>query len=149
MRRQSINAVGRISREQQEETLEEHETKLSDFFKTQRKGRIAGWQQIQNRNAFKEIYEELDCSLGCGSYGEVKMCRHRISGVICAVKIVSKKFLANIGACAMENMRQELITLQTVDHQYCTRILQLLESEFNIYIVMEYIARGDLQKFII
>ena len=77
------------------------------------------------------------------------MCRHRISGVICAVKIVSKKFLARTGASAIENMRQELITLQTVDHQYCTRILQLLESEFNIYIVMEYIARGDLQKFII
>ena len=36
VQRQSVNSMGKISKEQQEETLEEHETKLSDFFKTQR-----------------------------------------------------------------------------------------------------------------
>ena len=77
------------------------------------------------------------------------MCRHKISGVICAVKIVSKEFLKKLGASAIENMRKELITIQSIDHQYCSRVLQLLESEFNIYIVMEYIERGDLQNFII
>ena len=46
-------------------------------------------------------------------------------------------------------MKDELAMLETVDHQHCTRIMQLLEDEAHIYIVMEHLQMGDLKNFIV
>ena len=43
-------------------------------------------------------------------------------------------------------MRSELETMEASDHPNITEILQLLESDTNIFIVMEFVPGGDLRK---
>ena len=65
----------------------------------------------------------LNRNLGCGNFGEVEKCVHIATQVVCAVKIIKKNYLNGKGELAKKAMRQELITLQEVDHHHCARVM--------------------------
>ena len=41
-------------------------------------------------------------------------------------------------------MRNELEVLEKTDHPHITRVFELLEDQFNFYVVMEFLEGGDL-----
>ena len=84
---------------------------MDKYFDGQPADRISGWNRIQNYKEFTSLYQNLEISLGAGNFGAVKLCYHRNTGVLCAVKIISKSYLEQEGEENQENMRQELITL--------------------------------------
>ncbi len=47
----------------------------------------------------------------------------------------------------MNLMRQELAVSEQLEHPHIVRVLDLIEDDYNIYIVMEYINGGHLLDF--
>ena len=45
-----------------------------------------------------------------------------------------------------ENVKSEIETLEEIDHHCIVRTLQLLETTEHLYVVMELIPNGDLEK---
>jgi calcium-dependent protein kinase len=70
---------------------------------------------------------------------------HKKAGdeVVCALKIISKKKLAEneIYEKLIEN---ELNVLATANHPNIMRVYELLQDDFNYYIVTEFLEGGEL-----
>ncbi|CAG9335365.1 unnamed protein product [Blepharisma stoltei] len=93
---------------------------------------------------FKQLYM-LGNLIGKGSFGEVRRCTHRLSGLLRAAKIYRK-----LGSESEENqegsMAQETEILKLLDHPNIIRIYDFFEDDENYYLVMEYCEGGELFK---
>ena len=78
----------------------------------------------------------------------MKFARHIESGVPCAIKVVKKTYLQAKDKDGLYEklMRCELEILKRTDHANITKIIELLQSKDEYYIVMEYVSGGDLFK---
>lgn len=64
-----------------------------------------------------------------------------------AIKIIHKELLAGQPVFA-QLLRQELEVLESLDHPHVVRVLELLESESDYFVVMELIPDGNLLDFL-
>jgi serine/threonine protein kinase len=98
----------------------------------------------------EDISQLYQCGkeLGKGTFGEVRECRHRETGVQCAVKIVQKHKI-NTHQVLLDLLASELDVLSKTDHPNITAIRELIEDENNFYIVSELVNGGELYGKII
>ncbi|KAJ1921750.1 serine/threonine protein kinase [Mycoemilia scoparia] len=81
--------------------------------------------------------------IGEGQYGKVFKAMHRRTGVIVAVKIVSKKSKT---AHELDTYREEMRLLQPLQHQHIIRLIEYFETDDYIYIVTEF-CKCDLAVY--
>jgi serine/threonine protein kinase len=86
--------------------------------------------------------------LGKGSFGEVRQCTNKITGMKMAIKIVTKNSIAQ-HQVLIDLMESELDVLSKTDHPGIVRVLELLEDDINFYIVSELVNNGELYDYII
>jgi serine/threonine protein kinase len=86
--------------------------------------------------------------LGKGSFGEVRECTNKITGMKIAMKIVTKNSIAQ-HQVLIDLMESELDVLSKTDHPGIVRVLELLEDDINFYIVSELVNNGELYDYII
>ena len=65
-----------------------------------------------------------------------------------AIKIIKKQKLRQ-NEVYMDLMRNELEVLEKTDHPHLTRVFELLEDSKHFYVVMEYMADGNLLDSIV
>ncbi|EXF81500.1 hypothetical protein CFIO01_10323 [Colletotrichum fioriniae PJ7] len=111
----------------------------------------------------------LGRTLGKGSSARVRLCKHRLSGELAAVKIVPKKtaYLIQAGSLAELHdyddslpekingemrvplsIEREVAILKLVDHPNVMKVYDIWENRSEIYLVLEYVEQGDLFDYI-
>ena len=84
--------------------------------------------------------------LGRGSYGEVILMKDKVNNELVAMKIISKERI--IDKRAMDRLKNEINIQKHLIHENIVRILSHVETNKNIYIIMEYANKGNLFQFI-
>jgi calcium-dependent protein kinase len=95
----------------------------------------------ENQGNFQNVYR-LGKLLGTGSFGEVRVCTHRVLEVKRAVKIIRKDMVRSVKHRHLLN--NEIKILKTLDHPNIIRIHEFFEDLRRLYIVMEYVKGREL-----
>ncbi|XP_076413756.1 putative sperm motility kinase W [Peromyscus maniculatus bairdii] len=78
-------------------------------------------------------------SLGCGSFGEVKLACHLPTHTRVAVKVLEK----NTNSVA--DISTEVNILQSLEHRNIVRFFHMIDTLSTTYVIMEYVAGEDLE----
>jgi calcium-dependent protein kinase len=84
--------------------------------------------------------------LGSGSYGEVRICAHRITGSQRAVKILRKSNMDEEEKIMLFN---EINNLKELDHPNIVKMYEFFEDKKRYYIITEICKGGELFEEII
>ncbi|XP_052610684.1 putative sperm motility kinase W [Peromyscus californicus insignis] len=79
-------------------------------------------------------------SLGCGSFGEVKLACHLPTHTRVAVKVLEK----NTNSVA--DISTEVNILQSLEHRNIVRFFDMIDTLSTTYVIMEYVAGEDLES---
>eukprot|EP01065_Artemidia_motanka_P053353 TRINITY_DN9880_c1_g3_i1.p1 TRINITY_DN9880_c1_g3~~TRINITY_DN9880_c1_g3_i1.p1 ORF type:complete len:489 (+),score=182.99 TRINITY_DN9880_c1_g3_i1:56-1468(+) len=85
---------------------------------------------------------QLGDTLGEGNYGKVKLAQHIETGQRFAVKIVQKSKLREEGL--EEQMKREITVQKMLIHKHVVRLFEVMQTDNNIYLVLELITGGEL-----
>ncbi|KAG6398352.1 hypothetical protein SASPL_139810 [Salvia splendens] len=90
---------------------------------------------------------KLGKTLGIGSFGKVKIAEHALTGHKVAVKILNRKKIKNMDM--EEKVRREIKILRLFMHPHIIRLYEVVETNSDIYVVMEYVKSGELFDYIV
>ena len=82
--------------------------------------------------------------LGKGSFGQVRRGEHIETGESVAMKILEKSRLKKPED--VERVKREIDILMKVYHPNVVQLYEVIESDTQVFLVMEYISNGNLQK---
>uniref|UniRef100_A0A8C6Q8F3 non-specific serine/threonine protein kinase n=1 Tax=Nannospalax galili TaxID=1026970 RepID=A0A8C6Q8F3_NANGA len=88
--------------------------------------------------ALNEQYKIMK-TLGHGSFGEVKLAKHLSTRTKVAIKILQKS-RRNV------HSKSEIEIMKDLDHPYIIKLHQVIETTDNTYMILEYVAGGDLMS---
>ncbi|VEU22288.1 DEKNAAC103338 [Brettanomyces naardenensis] len=89
---------------------------------------------------------ELGRKLGKGKFGRVYCVREKASGFVCALKVMSKE---EIVSYKVEKQFVREIEIQAnLRHTNCLRLYGWFYDEKNVYLILEYAAKGELYKML-
>ncbi|OQR84605.1 cAMP-dependent protein kinase catalytic subunit alpha [Achlya hypogyna] len=80
--------------------------------------------------------------LGIGTYGVVKLARHRPSGRAVALKVISKEYIVSMRQ-EKHIIRERFVHLR-LRHPFVTTLYQTLQDDNCLYLVLEYLPGGEL-----
>ncbi|KAF9602448.1 hypothetical protein IFM89_027577 [Coptis chinensis] len=119
---------------------------------------------------------KLGKTLGIGSFGKVKIAEHALTGHKVAIKILNRRKIKNMemeekgtptipqnihvpyGAVKMYTsdfltrmikVRREIKILRLFMHPHIIRLYEVIETQADIYVVMEYVKSGELFDYIV
>ena len=88
-------------------------------------------------------------SLGKGSFGEVFLVKHNVTGIIRALKVIDKN---NIDLKEEPLSEQEILNeiniLKKIDHPNIMKIFEFYSTETTFYLILEFCEGGDLSDFV-
>lgn len=83
--------------------------------------------------------------LGEGSYGKVKLVQEKKTGILYAMKIISKANLLNF--TSIQNVKREIKIHSKLSHPHIIKLHYFFEDEDNVYMVLEYAKNGNSNFF--
>lgn len=86
-------------------------------------------------------------TLGVGSFGKVKLGIHDTTGQKVAIKCFEKSKIKN--KKMEEKIKREIKILKLFRHPHIIRLYEVIETDKEIYIIMEYISGGELFDYIV
>lgn len=109
-----------------------------------------GLESTSRRYAIKsrtdvEKHYEIGRTIGDGNFAVVKECRHCDSNQIYAMKIVDKSKLKG----KEDMMESEILIIRSLSHPNIVSLIEVYETEAEIYLILEYVPGGDLFDAII
>ncbi|XP_052649105.1 serine/threonine-protein kinase DCLK3 isoform X1 [Harpia harpyja] len=112
--------------------------------------RAQGLENTSRRHAIKnrtdvEKHYEIGRTIGDGNFAVVKECRHCDSNQIYAMKIVDKSKLKG----KEDMMESEILIIRSLSHPNIVSLIEVYETEAEIYLILEYVPGGDLFDAII
>ncbi|NWX20640.1 DCLK3 kinase, partial [Aegotheles bennettii] len=99
---------------------------------------------IKNRTDVEKHYE-IGRTIGDGNFAVVKECRRCDSNQIYAMKIVDKSKLKG----KEDMMESEILIIRSLSHPNIVSLIEVYETEAEIYLILEYVPGGDLFDAII
>lgn len=103
-----------------------------------------------NRKGRKRIsifeYEPMDI-IGRGAFGEVRICKHKETEEIVAIKKMKKKEM--IMKNQITHVRAEKELLSNAKNPWIVELKCSFQDHNNLYLVMEYLPGGDLMNLLI
>ncbi|KAI1355841.1 Serine/threonine-protein kinase ATG1 [Xylaria sp. FL0043] len=87
----------------------------------------------------------IGSEIGKGSFAQVYMGKHKVSGAAVAIKSVE---LARLNKKLKENLYSEIQILKKLRHPHIVALHDCVESSTHINLIMEYCELGDLSLFI-
>merc|ERR1719156_358721 len=94
---------------------------------------------IDNTGKLHEFYDVDKKKMGEGSYGAVSKCTNKSTGVVRAVKSISKAQMKNV-----DRFKQEIAIMKMMDHPNIIKLYETFEDHRNIYLIMEICSGGEL-----
>jgi len=89
----------------------------------------------------------LGRSIGEGTFGKVKQGMHILTGEKVAVKILEKDKIQDVAD--VERVAREIHILKIVRHPYVVQLYEIIETQKQLYLIMEYANGGELFDFIV
>lgn len=89
----------------------------------------------------------LGKTLGQGTFGKVRKGVHKLTGLPVAIKVLEKDKIVDMAD--VERVRREIKILNTVNHPNVIRLYEVIDSPKRIYLIMEYVAGGELFNHIV
>lgn len=89
---------------------------------------------------------ELLSIIGRGSFGEVRLCREKLTGNIYAMKKLRKSDMLKRGQ--VEHVKAERNLLAEVASDYIVKLRCSFQDSEYLYLVMEYLPGGDMMTFL-
>lgn len=89
----------------------------------------------------------LGKTLGHGSFGKVKIAEHIRTGYKVAIKILNRRKMKSPDM--EEKVRREIKICRLFVHPHVIRLYEVIEIQSDIYVVMEYVKRGELFDYIV
>ncbi|KAL0342574.1 UNVERIFIED_CONTAM: Serine/threonine protein kinase OSK1 [Sesamum calycinum] len=89
----------------------------------------------------------LGKTLGHGSFGKVKIAEHLRTGHKVAIKILNRRKMQSPEM--EEKVRREIKICRLFVHPHVIRLYEVIETPAEIYVVMEYVMRGELFDYIV
>ncbi|XP_051115935.1 SNF1-related protein kinase catalytic subunit alpha KIN10-like [Andrographis paniculata] len=89
----------------------------------------------------------LGKTLGHGSFGKVKIAEHIQTGHKVAIKVLNRRRMRS--PVMEEKVRREIKICRLFVHPHVIRIYEVIETPTDIYVVMEYVTRGELFDYIV
>eukprot|EP00750_Incisomonas_marina_P032562 INCI9219.1.p1 GENE.INCI9219.1~~INCI9219.1.p1 ORF type:complete len:473 (-),score=72.70 INCI9219.1:2583-4001(-) len=90
---------------------------------------------------------ELMTTLGVGSFGKVKLARHKLAGTHVAIKMLNRARIRALGI--LEKVRREIKILKILNHPHIIRLYDVIETPSDVFLVMEYVPGGELFDYIV
>ncbi|WOL13397.1 SNF1-related protein kinase catalytic subunit alpha KIN10-3 [Canna indica] len=90
---------------------------------------------------------KLGKTLGIGSFGKVKIAEHLLTGHKVAIKILNRRKIKSMEM--EEKVRREIKILRLFMHPHIIRLYEVIETQSDIYVVMEYVKSGELFDYIV
>jgi len=94
---------------------------------------------FHNTGKIIDFYDMDKKKLGEGSYGSVCKAKNKATGVIRAIKTISKAQMKN-----SERFKQEIAIMKMMDHPNIIKLYESFEDHRNIYLVLELASGGEL-----
>lgn len=107
---------------------------------------IAQIHRVANVVPFERDYVISDKLLGRGKFSSVFECVNKVTGEVCAVKVMDKN---SISADERKLLKSELQVLKMCIHPNIIRTYGQYESRSKLYITMERVTGGDLYSRIV
>lgn len=89
---------------------------------------------------------EIGAALGRGKFGRVYLAREKKSGFIVALKILFKAEITSSNAT--KQVRREIEIQSHLKHENILRLYGYFYDEENVYLILEYAAKGELFKLL-
>lgn len=103
---------------------------------------------LPNSNCKKMTLNDFEIGkvLGKGKLGKVYCVRHKESGFISAIKVMSKKDLIDLKL--EKNFRREIEIQLKLNHPQISKLLGFFYDEKNVYLIVEYALHGELYHYL-
>ncbi|CAK9197534.1 unnamed protein product [Sphagnum troendelagicum] len=89
---------------------------------------------------------ELLTIIGRGAFGEVRLCREKVSGQVYAMKKLKKSEMLRRGQ--VEHVKAERNLLAEVDSNCIVKLFCSFQDEEYLYLIMEYLPGGDMMTLL-
>ncbi|KAL0338928.1 UNVERIFIED_CONTAM: Serine/threonine-protein kinase-like [Sesamum angustifolium] len=120
------------------------EEERMDFLKDLERKETEYMRLRRNRISVDDF--ELLAIIGRGAFGEVRLCRERVSGNIYAMKKLKKLEMLKRGQ--VEHVQAERNLLAEVASDYIVKLYCSFQDTEYLYLVMEYLPGGDLMTLL-
>ncbi|KAJ7241666.1 kinase-like domain-containing protein [Mycena haematopus] len=87
----------------------------------------------------------IETDIGKGSFATVYKGYHEDNNHPVAIKTVLRQKLS---AKLFENLQSEIQILKSLSHRHITKLIDIVRTDRNIYLIMEYCSGGDLTNYI-
>jgi hypothetical protein len=103
---------------------------------------------IMCRGGETELHANYDIlgRLGRGGFGTVRKARHRVTGLLRALKTVTAGERENPGPDEWERMLAEVEALMQLNHPNIVRLYEYYRDETRLFLVEEYCSGGTLEQ---
>ncbi|KAG8342616.1 protein kinase A catalytic subunit [Trypanosoma vivax] len=85
---------------------------------------------------------EIKETIGTGTFGRVRLCRHKTSGRYVVLKILKKQEILRMKQ--VEHVLAESSILQEVDHPFIVNMFKGFVDNDRLYLLLEYVVGGEL-----
>jgi 5'-AMP-activated protein kinase catalytic alpha subunit len=89
----------------------------------------------------------LGKTLGEGTFGKVRLGTHILTGEKVAVKVLEKSKIKD--KKDVERISREIKILKKLHHPNVVQIYEIIETEKDLYLVMEFASGGELFELIV
>ncbi|XP_010540903.1 PREDICTED: serine/threonine-protein kinase 38 isoform X2 [Tarenaya hassleriana] len=122
-----------VSEEDQNNLLKFLEQKETEYMRLQ-------------RHKLSVVDFDLLTMIGKGAFGEVRVCREKVTGHVYAMKKLKKSEMLRRGQ--VEHVKAERNLLAEVDSNYIVKLYCSFQDDDHLYLVMEYLPGGDMMTLL-
>lgn len=96
---------------------------------------------------FEISYYIIGAAVGSGTFGEVKLGKHILTGEKVAVKKLEKDKIKDMAD--VERVAREIHILKLIRHPHIIQLYEIIETSKELYLIMEYASGGELFDYIV
>ena len=85
---------------------------------------------------------DLHETIGTGSYSRVRLCKHKASARLVAIKIIKKRDI--VLSQQIEHISSERSILSRLDHPFIVKFVASFQDTMHLYVVMELVIGGEI-----
>jgi calcium-dependent protein kinase len=100
-------------------------------------------QKLENDPFFEYSKEKL---IGKGTFGEVYLVKHNITGAIRAIKVIDKNNEEE--ELTDEEILNEINILKKIDHPNIVKLFEFYSNKSTYYLILEFCEGGNLYEFV-